>query len=151
MAPMSCWGGGFSRGKQQRRTFQRSLEKVHSEVHPTRQVTWGLFMKRMTLCSLVSIFVLAASVVQAQEVVTKKEVVVRASNGTTKVIPQAVNGASDVSLCSFCFTCGGAYPAFSGGFESVGDMPTERQGSCAEPLQASPDSFPFLCCKAISP
>ena len=101
-------------------------------------------MKRMTLVSLVSIFVFAAGVVQAEDVVT------RTTNGKTKVIPQR-DGASDVSLCSFCFTCGGAYPAFSGGFESVGDTPIERGGECSEPLQGSNDSFPFLCCKAISP
>ncbi len=114
-------------------------------------------MKRMNLwAGLVSLFVLGAWVVQAQENVqaqavkeSKDDIVPQPANTTqsqsqTKVIPQgSVNGSQ---LCSFCFTCGGAYPIFSGGFRSVGDTPTERGASCADPLQLGSDSFPFLCC-----
>ncbi len=107
-------------------------------------------MKRMNLwAGLVSIFVLGAWVVQAQENVQAQDVVPQPANTTqsqsqTKVIPQGpVNGSQ---LCSFCFTCGGAYPVFSGGFRSMGDNPTERGASCADPLLPASDSFPFLCC-----
>ncbi len=98
-------------------------------------------MKRMSLMLLVSIFVLAAWAVQAEVVVSDQPTTQAVSE---KEIPDgSVNGSQ---LCSLCFTCGGNYPVFSGGFRSMGDNPTERGGACEDPLQGRTDSFPFLCC-----
>jgi hypothetical protein len=47
---------------------------------------------------------------------------------------------------SLCYTCGGDYPFYNGTIAlPSGSMPTERGGSCAQPLEAMADVSPFLC------
>jgi hypothetical protein len=49
--------------------------------------------------------------------------------------------------CTFCFTCGGSYPAFQGAFTAVGSSATERASSCSGTVTLRSDPSPFLCCQ----
>ena len=46
---------------------------------------------------------------------------------------------------SVCFTCGGAWPVFSGMIPSSGGHATERHASCGGFLTYSVDSSPYIC------
>jgi hypothetical protein len=59
--------------------------------------------------------------------------------------PQAVVCPAG-GCATFCFTCGGAYPFFNGGFPlAAGSAPIERGWSCAGGLTSQADTFPYLC------
>src|SRR5215831_7145821 len=109
-------------------------------------------MKRLNLCALlVCVCCLASWVVQAQDTnqsttTTQGQVEKTTQGQVNKVIPTAEKTGPS-QLCSMCFTCGGNYPIFSGAIPlPAGSMPIERQGGCDDPLVASPDTFPYLCC-----
>jgi hypothetical protein len=59
--------------------------------------------------------------------------------------PQAITCPSG-GCATLCFTCGGAYPFYNGGWPlAAGSMPTERGSSCSGTLTSVADTFPFLC------
>jgi len=57
-------------------------------------------------------------------------------------------GSDSITLAvdsSVCFTCGSAWPVFSGMIPSAGGHATERAGGCGGSLVYSTDSSPFIC------
>jgi len=78
------------------------------------------------------------------------------SNDTTPRVPFTLRrdastpGTDSVTLSfavdnSVCFTCGGAWPVFSGMIPSSGGHATERHASCSGALTYSTDSSPYIC------
>jgi hypothetical protein len=54
------------------------------------------------------------------------------------------------TACSLCFTCGGAWPVFSGEIhEEEGASTVERGPNCAGGFEERDDDIPWLCCKSL--
>jgi len=64
--------------------------------------------------------------------------------------PQGVQGPPGIGSadCRLCFTCGGAWPVFSGGLPNLGagSPYDELGGSCSAPFVIRADN-PFICCQ----
>jgi hypothetical protein len=99
-------------------------------------------MKRFIILALLALVFASVSAVQAQQSQAP-------SKATTQSSVPAINPQAAAS-CSACFTCGGDWPIFVGGWASPlpssGNNVTERGSGCANPLTGRRDSFPFLCC-----
>jgi len=52
------------------------------------------------------------------------------------------------SACSYCFTCGGLWPIYSGDIPVPGSNAFERGSRCSGDLRESTDDDPYLCCRA---
>jgi hypothetical protein len=67
--------------------------------------------------------------------------------------PPKAARAPGASACSLCWTCGGAWPEFSGWIPvqpgpAPDQQPSERGEFCAGDLAPNPnDTFPYLCCR----
>ena len=111
----------------------------------------------------VAAMLLFASLALAQEQPVRqppKEVALEAAAGgvtqpskeeALRAVAGALAGApaAGVSACSLCFSCGGAWPVFSGVIPTrTGASPWERGPECSGPLAATSDTGPYLCCRA---
>jgi len=62
--------------------------------------------------------------------------------------PLAGAPAAGISACSLCYSCGGAWPVFSGVVPTrAGASPWERGAGCAGALTPTADTGPYLCCR----
>ena len=113
------------------------------------------------LCATIVVAALAISVAPtlAQEIQPPKEVALQAVMGeasqpSKEEALRATAGAgvgapaAGVSACSLCYTCGGAWPVFSGVIPTrAGASPWERGPGCSGSLSAMSDTGPYLCCR----
>jgi subtilisin len=94
----------------------------------------------------------AASVTEVLNLLTTNGVsITDARNGLVR--PRISIGlpgpAPSGAACSLCYTCGGAWPVFSGVIPTrSGASPWERGPECSGPLSANSDAGPYLCCRA---
>jgi hypothetical protein len=62
--------------------------------------------------------------------------------------PLAGAPAAGISACSLCYSCGGAWPVFSGVVPTrAGASPWERGAGCSGSLTPTSDTGPYLCCR----
>jgi hypothetical protein len=86
---------------------------------------------------------------------------VEVSTGTGRVLGErqafTAVSSSDVgaavaqkSASTYCFTCGGEWPAFSGAFANdiIGGV-AERGSTCVGRIEITSDTFPFLCSQRV--
>ena len=88
-----------------------------------------------------------------------RSVWVEVSTATGRVLGgrQAFTAASDIGAdvaqkgaSTYCFTCGGAWPAFSGFFANdIINGVGERGSSCVGRIEPTSDTLPFLCSQRI--